>query len=155
MVDARHLLARDRMRRHEMRQLGSREGAPCRLDDVTLGRSDIHHQRAGFEAVADRQQGGFGGSHGHGQQDDVAPGDRGQRRRRRGIDDAELSRALGGAGRGAVTDDVADQLGAPQGHGERAADQTAADESQAFEPDDVFFGPERGAHVTGYAPSTL
>ena len=50
------------------------------VDDVALGRADVHDQHAGLDQVADRLEGGLGRRHRHRDQHDVGARDREQRR---------------------------------------------------------------------------
>jgi hypothetical protein len=59
VLDAGDLLAGDRMGRHEAADLLAQR-APGRIDDVALGRADVHDQHAAGDQVLDRLERGFG-----------------------------------------------------------------------------------------------
>jgi hypothetical protein len=132
VADAGHFLAGDRMRRHE-RDDAVLQHAAGGVDDVALGRADVHHQHRGLDEVPDRLEGRLGRRDGDGEQDDVRARDGEQRRFRSGVDDAEALRLLGRRWRFAVADDTANHAGPLERESERAAHQAATDHAELFE----------------------
>jgi hypothetical protein len=132
VADARDFLAGDRMGRNE-RDDAVLQDAARSVDDVALGRADVHHQHARFDQVADRLERRLGRRDGDGKQDDVRARDGEQRRFGRGVDDAETLGLLGRRRRLAVADDAANHAGTLQRERERTAHQAATDHAELFE----------------------
>ena len=132
VLDARGLLARDRVRRHELRHAFTQR-APCRIDDVALGAAHVHHQHAWAHQLRDRSQCALGGRDRHCQQHQVGTGNGEQRRLGGVVDDAHAPRQLGGRGALAVADDALDQARALERERERAAHQATADQAELLE----------------------
>jgi hypothetical protein len=132
MGDAGRFLAGDRVRRHERADALLQHTARG-VDDVALGRADIHEQHAGFDEMADCLERRLGGRDRNGDQHDVGTRHREQRRLGDLIDHAELLRLLGGRRRLAVADHALDQAGALERERERAAHQAASDQSELVE----------------------
>ena len=132
MLDSRDLLACDGVGGYEAWQ-ALLEHAPCRIDHIPLGRSDIHQEHAGLDQVADCAEGGFAGRDRDRHQDDVRARHRQQRRVGSGIDDAQAARLLGRRWRLAVADDTLHATRTLERQGKRPAHESAADHTELVE----------------------
>jgi hypothetical protein len=70
VLDASDFLAGNRVRRDEIRKRLFQH-ASSRIDDIALGRANIHQQHAGLDQVADRAEGRLTGRNRHRHQNDV------------------------------------------------------------------------------------